>query len=188
MNPIAFTVVGVPIAKGSLQGFAIPVKNRFGRYVINPKTGMPRHRVVLTHDNPKVRRWQQEITRAAQKALGGVTVALTGAIALSVVFYLPPPVKVPRSRGGLPIVKSDVDKLVRVVADALTGMCYEDDAQIVDLVARKRYSETRSAARVDVIVTPMDSALPLFERTRVHDALNERFPDVSPRRVGAAAP
>lgn len=113
MNPISFTILGVPQAKGSTQGFAFPVKNAYGRYVINPKTGWPRHRVAITSDNPKVKRWQKDVARAAQLALGGVTLQVTGAIELLAVFYLPPPVTLPKDRGGLPIVKPDVDKLVR---------------------------------------------------------------------------
>ena len=187
MNPISFTIIGVPQAKGSTQGFAMPVRNKFGRCVINPKTGFPRHRVVITSDNPKVKRWQKEVARAAQLALGGVTLALTGAIALEAVFYLPAPQLLPKDRGGLPIVKPDLDKLVRAIADALTGTFYDDDEQIVDLIARKRYSDTTTAARVEVTVTPLETTLPLFERSRLHDALTTRA-DVSGRRFGTAYP
>jgi hypothetical protein len=38
------------------------------------------------------------------------------------------------------VVKPDLDKLVRAVGDALTGILYRDDAQIVSLNASKRFA------------------------------------------------
>jgi len=35
----------------------------------------------------------------------------------------------------------DTDKLCRAVMDALTGVCYWDDSQVVDLTAKKRFGE-----------------------------------------------
>lgn len=44
-----------------------------------------------------------------------------------------------------PTVAPDLDKLARAVGDALKGVAYADDAQIVDLTARKRYAYDRAA-------------------------------------------
>lgn len=38
-----------------------------------------------------------------------------------------------------PTVRPDLDKLVRAVLDALTGVAYEDDSQVIRLSASKRY-------------------------------------------------
>lgn len=38
-----------------------------------------------------------------------------------------------------PAKQPDIDKLVRAVLDALTGVCYDDDAQVVMLLATKQY-------------------------------------------------
>ena len=35
----------------------------------------------------------------------------------------------------------DVDKLCRACLDSLTGICYYDDSQVIDITARKRYFE-----------------------------------------------
>lgn len=43
-------------------------------------------------------------------------------------------------RRELMTVKPDVDKLARAVLDALSGMLYEDDAQVTELSIRKGYS------------------------------------------------
>lgn len=41
-----------------------------------------------------------------------------------------------------PIKKPDGDNIIKVVCDALNGLAYHDDAQIVDMVARKYYAES----------------------------------------------
>ena len=40
----------------------------------------------------------------------------------------------------LPLKKPDIDNIVKVVADALNGVAYHDDTQIVMVVAKKVYS------------------------------------------------
>ena len=47
------------------------------------------------------------------------------------------------------IKRPDVDNLQKCVADALNGVAYFDDAQIVEMVGRKHYS---SRARTDVYI------------------------------------
>jgi Holliday junction resolvase RusA-like endonuclease len=40
-----------------------------------------------------------------------------------------------------PLTKPDVDNIAKVVCDALNGVAYEDDKQIVELTVKKYYSE-----------------------------------------------
>ena len=42
------------------------------------------------------------------------------------------------------IVKPDVDNLVKAVKDALNGIAYKDDAQVVKIEAQKRYSDAEA--------------------------------------------
>lgn len=42
----------------------------------------------------------------------------------------------------LPRVKPDMDNVVKVVCDALNGVAYRDDAQVVEIHARKLYGDT----------------------------------------------
>lgn len=56
-----------------------------------------------------------------------------------------------------PTKKPDIDNVIKVIADALNGVAYDDDKQIIDVSARKVYSET---PRVDVrirIIEPEES-------------------------------
>jgi Holliday junction resolvase RusA-like endonuclease len=185
MRPIAFTLIGVPQPKGSAQGFVLFPRDQHGRLFWTPK-GVPRTKVVITSDNPKVKRWQKEVARAAKLALGGVDLELTGAVRVEATFYLPAPAKLPKDRAGLPIVRPDLDKCLRAILDALTGTFYQDDEQVVDLVAHKRYSDTPASARVEVTVTPIETRLPLFERSS-HGRLRD-YPDISTRVFGARHP
>jgi crossover junction endodeoxyribonuclease RusA len=59
-------------------------------------------------------------------------------------FFLPRPKTTPRSRWA-PSVRPDLDKLERAVNDALTGVVFDDDSQIVDSHTHKRYSDEPTA-------------------------------------------
>lgn len=41
----------------------------------------------------------------------------------------------------LPAKKPDADNIAKIIADALNGLAYDDDAQITDLSVMKRYGE-----------------------------------------------
>ena len=47
----------------------------------------------------------------------------------------------------LPTKKPDCDNIAKIVLDALNGIAYHDDSQVVELMVQKRYSES---ARVEV--------------------------------------
>ena len=52
----------------------------------------------------------------------------------------------------LPAKRPDIDNLGKIVMDALNGVAYKDDAQIVQLVINKIYSEE---PRLDVLIDEM---------------------------------
>lgn len=49
-----------------------------------------------------------------------------------------------------PTKKPDADNIAKVICDALNGLAYKDDKQIVDLNVRKRYANTENGPRVIV--------------------------------------
>ena len=141
VGEFAFTVHGVAQAKGSMRAFA-------------PKGG---GRPIVTDGNRNVKGWQYLVASAAGDALARVpddTRARLYASALrcELVFYLPRP-KALRAAIVPHTKRPDIDKLVRAACDALTGIVWHDDAQVVELVAVKRYAETGAGPRVDVRVT-----------------------------------
>jgi Holliday junction resolvase RusA-like endonuclease len=76
--------------------------------------------------------WRSAIATEAKTAV----TELDGAVAIGMVFVVARPKTVKRL---LPSVKPDLDKYVRAVMDALTGVAYVDDSQVVSLYAEKVY-------------------------------------------------
>lgn len=92
-----------------------------------------------SHADQEMLRWQ--IKPHAPK------VPLEGAIYLEMTFYMPIPkgskIQMRMMANGtvLPIKRPDIDNLAYLLTNAMKGIMYEDDSQIVDLVLRKRYGE-----------------------------------------------
>lgn len=53
-----------------------------------------------------------------------------------------------------PTKKPDADNIAKVVCDALNGMAYKDDKQIVNMTVIKRYAEEGQEPHVDVTIMP----------------------------------
>ncbi len=56
-----------------------------------------------------------------------------------------------------PCKKPDIDNIVKVILDALNGIAYRDDTQVVSLSCQKRYAEE---SRVEVEIESMVGILP----------------------------
>ena len=55
-------------------------------------------------------------------------------------------------RGYLyPTTRPDLDNQVKLIKDALNGICFQDDAQVVTLIAQKRYCIFEAASTVVTI-------------------------------------
>lgn len=121
---ISFVIPGAPVGK------ARPRVTRNGTYT--PK---------------KTRAYEHEVRLMARAAFGACA-PLDCAIHIDLVVYLPIPKSWPKrkqaaARDGRmqPISKPDLDNLEKAVTDACNGIAYFDDAQIVEVVKAKRYSE-----------------------------------------------
>lgn len=77
-----------------------------------------------------------------------------GPLAVRIVFYINRPKSVKRSQREFPHVKPDIDNLVKAVCDCANGVIWNDDAQITDLHAIKRYADDVKH-RVILSVEPM---------------------------------
>lgn len=128
---ISFTVTGTPQPAGSKRGF--PVRRRGGAIGVS-----------IVDANPKSRDWKNYVTSVAQNSYKGPL--LMGALKVTMFFNLMRP-KGHFGAKGLrpsapqsPTVKPDVLKLARGVEDALTGVIWRDDAQIVSEHIYKHYS------------------------------------------------
>lgn len=143
MTQICFTVAGVPQPKGSARAFMRPG----GRFPI------------VTSDNPKVKAWQRAIALGALAARGAGQTLERGAVELEIVFYLPRPQRLLRKITPPHLTRPDLDKCIRAVGDALTGVLWGDDGQVTRVVATKVYAEAGAQARATITVRSVESAL-----------------------------
>ena len=95
-------------------------------------------------NNAKLKAWRTIVNQAAAEA-GMKPLPLP--VSVNLKFHLKRPKTVNRA---VPSVKPDLDKLVRAVLDAMTGVGYDDDSQVIRITARKLYGVT---AWVEVAVT-----------------------------------
>jgi Holliday junction resolvase RusA-like endonuclease len=133
---VAFSVAGIAQPKGSTKAF-VPAK--WARVAVAQGRAP---RAIVTSDNPRAKDWQHLVAAQAQTVAGDGALIFLGPVVLTVTFHLPRPATLPvkiRHHVKAP----DIDKLVRLVSDSLTGILYLDDKQIVELHARKVYA-TRS--------------------------------------------
>ena len=114
-------------------------------------------------DAANLKAWRNAIAEAAARAIGEAAL-LKGPLGLIVTFTLPRP-KSHFGRAGnvLPSAPPytaghpDLDKLARALQDALKGVVWTDDSQVVTLAARKVYGPA-PGARVGV-THPTDQLL-----------------------------
>lgn len=122
---IKFTVYGQPIPKA-----------RARTVVHNGK--------VMTFTPAKTRSWE---TLVALEANRRVKKLLEGPVALTVNFYLGRPKSVKRE---WPVVRPDLDNLLKSVKDALCGRVFRDDAQVVRCEMGKYYTCELPRAEIEV--------------------------------------
>jgi crossover junction endodeoxyribonuclease RusA len=128
-----FHVDGVPVSQGS----ASPVNHRH--------TG----KAVFRHSNEaRLAPWRADVAEAARRA--GVA-CIEGPVRLAAVFTFARPKSHHGKRGILPSAPAthtqtpDLDKLVRAVGDALEGIAYTRDSQIVALDVAKEWGDQAGA-------------------------------------------
>lgn len=131
---LTFTVYGDPQPQGSARAFVI------GK------------RAVVTSDNPKLKGWRQNVAKAAQAALAPPRATISGPVRVQADFFLKRPQKLPKGRIGH-TVRPDSDKLVRGLLDSLTGVVWKDDAQVVEIHARKQYHAEGDQPHATISIT-----------------------------------
>jgi Holliday junction resolvase RusA-like endonuclease len=143
---IAFSVIGKPQPGGSKRAY--PRRRSDGTLA-----------VAVVDSNPMVDDWKALAQHAARQVVERMPTHPDGCVALQVDFYFERPKSHYRTganahllRDGAPerpTSKPDATKVLRALEDALTGVVWRDDAQIVDQRARKFYgSPARAVVRV----------------------------------------
>ena len=91
--------------------------------------------------------WREALKQAALE--NKPEFPLSGELALEAVFYLEKPKTVKRDA---PTVPPDLDKLLRSL-DSLTGIIWEDDAQVCKIIAFKRYASETNPPGVFITIS-----------------------------------
>lgn len=131
---IRFTAYGVAKPQGSQESRFVPSLGR-----------------TVSHEKKSVYQWRSVIAAAAVRVLPGGFELLEGPIAFEAVFYRPRPKKPKPTARVWPTTPPDLDKLLRAAADALCGVVFRDDGQIVTFAgSRKAYGVP---ARVEVRIS-----------------------------------
>lgn len=140
-DELHFTVYGQAEPAGSKR--AVTWRARDGRSGTN-----------VVDANPKAAGWKKQVAQEAGKLMQGKEL-MEGPLAVTFEFFIPRPKGHYGKRGLLPsapaypTTRPDVGKLSRGTCDALTGVVWRDDAQLVTDVQRKRFG---SPARVEIHV------------------------------------
>ena len=137
-SPIRFFVAGEPVPEGSTKAFVV--------------NGKP----CITHGNPNMDKWRQRIATEAQHASEGrwfipKREGINDGASIEIEFLIPRPKSV--REGAQPTKRPDVDKLARAALDALTGVLFDDDSQVLSLSARKVYQAAGSSPGAMVTVS-----------------------------------
>lgn len=131
---VSFTCFGTPVPQGSTRAFI-------------PKGWS---RPIITAANSKTKPWRQEIAGACIAAIGNCEAAGSAVpIRIEVQFFFDKPKSTKKSVTDK-VTKPDLDKLVRSCLDALTGIAFDDDSQVTEIIASKGFG---SPARMEVKIS-----------------------------------
>lgn len=113
-------IAGNPVPQGSKR------VGRHGRYP-----------VILDDNDKKLKPWRQLLQ--AHLADTGIN-PTAEPVHVECTFLLPCPQSLPKRSTPAHTKKPDLDKLIRAVLDACTGLAFLDDSQVVELEIRKAYA------------------------------------------------
>ena len=128
---VAFTVYGVARPKGSTRAF------------MRPGMKFP----IVTSDNKSVKGCEESVRAAIQQHAAGQY--FIGPVVVRIAFDLPRPKTLPK-KVAHHVKKPDIDKLARGSMDAMKGVLWNDDSQVIELHVTKRYGLLQPQAAIEV--------------------------------------
>lgn len=139
MKQIKLTFAGAPVPQG---------RPRFAR----------KGKFVQTYDPEPSKKAKLKIRQQALKEANGEV--LQGAIVVEMYFFRNIPKsfskqkQIQAAEGTLrPLTKPDTDNYIKLVLDAINGIFYKDDSQVVEVIGRKFYSDE---PRTEIIITNLE--------------------------------
>jgi crossover junction endodeoxyribonuclease RusA len=118
--------------------------------------GSKRHvgRGIMVESSKYVAEWRSWVRLRAANAFKGLH-PLVGAVQVNVAFCFDRPQSHSTTKGvrsnapTYKVTKPDIDKLLRAVLDAMTGVCFADDSQVVVIYCTKKFSRA-AVTKVEV--------------------------------------
>lgn len=112
---------------------------------------------IMVESSKAVKPWRVDVAWAAREAFLS---PMDGPVRLELGFVMPRPKSAPKKSTPAAIKRPDLDKLVRAVMDAITGVVVVDDSQIVHLVATKRIAEIGEQSGVELTAYEVEAVQP----------------------------
>lgn len=116
-----FFVRGLPVPQGSTRAFIV------------------KGRPIITSTSKGLKDWRTIIALEGQNH--APPMPWGGPIGVQAKFFMPRPQSEPKRKETMPDRRPDIDKLARAVLDALKGVFYHDDAQVVSLNLGKDWAD-----------------------------------------------
>lgn len=133
MQTISLILLGIPVPKARARTVTLPNGRR------------------LTHTPAPTAQaeasWQATFIASGQQPFPPET-----PLEITVTSYLPRPPSAPKRRVR-PITRPDYDNLVKLVTDALQGLAFRDDSQVVDAHIHKVYVTYPDYPRTELVIT-----------------------------------
>jgi crossover junction endodeoxyribonuclease RusA len=122
-NVMNVFIPGTPVPQGSMRGYA-----RGGG-------------VVITSANKKTMPWRADIAAVVRSYVGSEIMHPDGPVSVTITFVMPRRASEPKRTTPAHVRKPDIDKLIRAALDAITGIVFTDDSQVVHVTAHKHTAE-----------------------------------------------
>lgn len=162
-------MTGLPIVTMWVEGAPVTQGSKSPKPIYGGKPcGCCKQRRLLklvVAESDKLAPWRHRVATKARVTMAGRE-PMTGPVIVLARFYLPRPqdhLGTGRNAGQLRpsapqawehVKKPDGDKLLRAVLDAMTGIVYHDDAQVIDSMPRKRYADPGQSPGVRLTIKP----------------------------------
>lgn len=104
---------------------------------------------VTTYDTPKIKTYKKHIEISVRNEMASKKIRMTERpLIINLTFTFAPPKSYPKYKvkeimsGKMKYTKNvDVDNLAKAVMDAINGVAYQDDRQVIELGVKKQYGE-----------------------------------------------
>lgn len=112
--------------------------------------GRPRFARGIAYTPKATKDAEKDIRDAVKSAYAGEP--YDGAVDVAVIFYIQRPKSKPRKKAEYPTGRPDVDNYAKLVLDALNGIVWVDDRQVVNLSCFKRYADDMASPCIEINV------------------------------------